>query len=156
MKETKELKNYNKSDENNANKSNNNQDMTIEQLLIKLREQKNWTYLELMEELNKKGIILKEKDLKKWEWGLEYPNLDIIYKLSEIYMVPSEDFVNAKNNSYTQGLNKVHIKFINWICYLTGMSFKFTYMLMWLFIFFGLAYAFWFFMDKVDYFFSVT
>lgn len=156
MKETKELKNYNKSDENNANKSNNNQDMTIEQLLIKLREQKNWTYLELMEELNKKGIILKEKDLRKWEWGLEYPNLDIIYKLSEIYMVPSEDFVNAKNNSYTQGLNKVHIKFINWICYLTGMSFKFTYMLMWLFIFFGLAYAFWFFMDKVDYFFSVT
>lgn len=156
MKETKELKNYNKSDKNNANKSNNNQDMTIEQLLIKLREQKNWTYLELMEELNKKGIILKEKDLKKWEWGLEYPNLDIIYKLSEIYMVPSEDFVNAKNNSYTQGLNKVHIKFINWICYLTGMSFKFTYMLMWLFIFFGLAYAFWFFMDKVDYFFSVT
>lgn len=156
MKETKELKNYNKSDENNANKSNNNQDMTIEQLLIKLREQKNWTYLELMEELNKKGIILKEKDLKKWEWGLEYPNLDIIYKLSEIYMVPSEDFVNAKNNSYTQGLNKVHIKFINWICYLTEMSFKFTYMLMWLFIFFGLAYAFWFFMDKVDYFFSVT
>ena len=130
--------------------------MTIEQLLIKLREQKNWTYLELMEELNKKGIILKEKDLKKWEWGLEYPNLDIIYKLSEIYMVPSEDFVNAKNNSYTQGLNKVHIKFINWICYLTEMSFKFTYMLMWLFIFFGLAYAFWFFMDKVDYFFSVT
>ncbi len=156
MKETKELKNYNKSDKNNANKSNNNQDMTIEQLLIKLREQKNWTYLELMEELNKKGIILKEKDLKKWEWGLEYPNLDIIYKLSEIYMVPSEDFVNAKNNSYTQGLNKVHIKFINWICYLTEMSFKFTYMLMWLFIFFGLAYAFWFFMDKVDYFFSVT
>ena len=156
MKETKELKNYNKRDKNNANKSNNNQDMTIEQLLIKLREQKNWTYLELMEELNKKGIILKEKDLKKWEWGLEYPNLDIIYKLSEIYMVPSEDFVNAKNNSYTQGLNKVHIKFINWICYLTGMSFKFTYMLMWLFIFFGLAYAFWFFMDKVDYFFSVT
>ena len=40
MKETKELKNYNKSDKNNANKSNNNQDMTIEQLLIKLREQK--------------------------------------------------------------------------------------------------------------------
>ena len=146
MKETKETKKIIENDNND----NTNSKLTIEQLLINLREQKKWSYLEVMEKLNEKGIILKEKDVKKWEWGLEYPDLNTIYKLSEIYMIPSEDFINAKNNSYTQGFNKIHIKFINWICYFTGMSFKITYMLMWAIIAFGLIYAFSFFMDKVN------
>ena len=143
---------------NSKNKSDNNKNIdpniNIEQLLKKLREEKNWSYLELLEKLNKKGINLQEKDIKKWEWGLEYPDLNTIYKLSEIYMVPSENFIEAKNNSFTNGINSLHIKIINWICYLTGASFKLIYWLMYTIIGLALIYAFMFFMGKVNIFFS--
>ena len=65
--------------ENDAeNEKINLEDLTIEELLIKLREEKDWTYIHLMQELNKLGKIVKEKDLKKWEFGLEYPNTETI------------------------------------------------------------------------------
>ena len=133
---------------------NTNLNIGIEQLLKTLREEKKWTYLELLEQLNKRGITLQEKDIKKWELGLEYPDLNTIYKLSEIYMVPSEDFVQAKNNSYTQGFNSLHIKIINWLCYLTGASFKIVNWSMYIIMALALIYAFIFFMGKVNIFFS--
>ena len=56
--------------ENDAeNEKINLEDLTIEELLIKLREEKDWTYIHLMQELNKLGKIVKEKDLKKWAFG---------------------------------------------------------------------------------------
>ena len=77
---------------------------------------------ELMEELNKKGIILKEKDLRKWEWGLEYPNLDIIYKLSEIYQIPSAKILHIKEQTLKEGIEGIHKWIIRWLSYLIGFS----------------------------------
>ncbi len=34
------------------------------------------------------------------ESGLEYPDWDVMYKLSELYNVPIEEFVKAKEYSY--------------------------------------------------------
>ena len=46
--------------ENDAeNEKINLEDLTIEELLIKLREEKDWTYIHLMQELNKLGKIVK-------------------------------------------------------------------------------------------------
>ena len=59
----------------------------IEELLIRLRNEKGWSRVELISHLSNKTI--KEKDIRKWELGLEYPDLDMIYELSEIYQVPS-------------------------------------------------------------------
>ncbi len=149
MEEKQNLKNVSKSTNEDTN-----QNLSIEELLKKLRKEKNWSYLELQEQLNSRGLELQEKDIKKWEWGLKYPDLNTIYKLSEIYMVPSEDFVQAKNNSYKHGFNSVHIKIINWICYITGASFKIVNCLMYILMGFALIYALIFFMGKVNLFFN--
>lgn len=93
----------------------------IEDLLIELRKKEGLTIVELLEKINDSN--LKEKDIKNWEIGLNYPDLDTIYKLSEIYKVPSTEFVQAKNNSYEKGLAGVNKKIIRWIAYTLNVSF---------------------------------
>ena len=103
------------------------EERTIEELLKDLRISKKWSYLNVVVELNKLGIITTEKKIKKWEYGLEYPDLDTIYKLSEIYFVPSDNFIVAKGNSFEKGYNSIHMTFIKWFCYLTGATLKVGY-----------------------------
>lgn len=100
---------------------------TIEELLKDLRKEKNWSYLNVMEELQKVGIVTDEKTIKKWEYGLKYPEADTIYKLSEIYKIPSQNLIEAKNNSFRKGLKSVHMTFIKWFSYFTGISMKIAY-----------------------------
>ena len=109
------------------NKKDSLEKRTIEELLKDLRENKNWTYLNVVIELNKLGITTDEKTIKKWEYGLEYPDLDTIYKLSEIYFVPSDNFIMAKGNSFEKGYSSIHMTFIKWFCYLTGFTLKVGY-----------------------------
>lgn len=123
---------------------------TIEQLLKDLRVQRDWTYWNVVEELTRKGVILNEKTIKKWEYGLEYPDLDVIYKLSEIYLVPSENFVIAKNNSFKEGFETIHMGFIKRICYITGISLKVGYILMYVIIGLVLIGALLFFIGKCN------
>ena len=93
----------------------------IEELLIELRKKEGLSRIELLEKLNDSNLT--EKDIKKWEIGLSYPDLDIIYKLSEIYKVPSTEFVKAKNNSYEKGLVGINKKIIRWFVYTLNVSF---------------------------------
>ena len=123
---------------------------TIEQLLRDLRQEKEWSYWNVVDELSRKGIILNEKTIKKWEYGLEYPDLDIIYKLSEIYLVPSENFVIAKNNSFKEGYETIHMELIKRICYITGISLKVGYIAMYVFIGLALIWALLFFVGKCN------
>lgn len=58
--------------------------------------------------------------------GLIYPDLTIIYKLSELYLVPSEEFLQAKQASFTQGFNSIHVEAIKWICYFLDITVKAT------------------------------
>ena len=94
----------------------------IEELLKEEREKRNWTYLELLEKLEIESLT--EKDIKKWEKGLKYPDLNEIYKLSEIYKIPSARIIQAKNNSFVQGNKSINIKTIKWICYFLNVSYK--------------------------------
>jgi len=128
---------------------------TLEELLLELRKEKDWTYIHVVEELQKLGITTEEKVVKKWELGLEYPSLEIIYKLSELYMVPSEKFFMAKSNSYEKGLQYIHITFIKWFCYLTGVSLKVAYIGLHVIIGIALIWSLYFFIDKVDTFMEV-
>lgn len=115
----------------------------IEDLLIELRTKKGLSRIELLEKLNDSN--LKESDIKKWEIGLEYPDLNTIYKLSEIYMVSSEEFVLAKNNSYEKGLAGINKKIIKWFVYTLNVSFYVGAVLTILLYTFALIFSFWFF-----------
>lgn len=115
----------------------------IEELLIRLRNEKGWSRVELMTHLSNKEM--KEKEVKKWEIGLKYPDLDTIYELSEIYGVPSSDFIQAKNNSYVKGLGAVNMFLIKWICYFLDVSMKVGMALTMLFYAFMLIFSLWFF-----------
>ena len=108
----------------NNQKDKKRENRTIEELLKELRESKHWSYLNLIDELYKKGLNVDEKIVKKWEIGLEYPDLDTIYLLSELYMIPSEDLIIAKQNSFDKACNSIHMTLIKWICYIFGFSYK--------------------------------
>lgn len=123
---------------------------TLEQLLKDLREEKNWTYLQIVEELNNIGLVVDEKKVKKWEIGLEYPDINEIYKLSELYFVASEEFIIAKTNSYQEGLASVHVTLIKWICYLTGLSLKIGYIAFYVIIAITLVGALLFFVENLN------
>ena len=123
---------------------------TIEQLLKDLRQEKNWSYLDLVEELSRKNVMIDEKTVKKWEFGLEYPDLDTIYKLSQIYSISSENFVIAKNNSFKEGYETIHMELIKRICYITGISIKVGYIAMYVFIGLALIWSLLFFIGKCN------
>ena len=112
----------------------------IEELLIRLRNEKGWSRIELLSHLSSKTI--KEKDIRKWELGLEYPDLDMIYELSAVYQVPSEKFIEAKNNSYVKGLGSINMFLTKWICYLLNVSIKVGMVLLVLFYVIMLFLAF--------------
>ena len=128
---------------------------TLEEMLKRLRTSKKWSYIELVQELSKVGVMTDEKTVKKWELGLEYPNLDVIYKLSAIYKITSTEIIQAKNNSLNKGFNSAHTRFIKWMCYFTGTSMRVMNWVFYLIIIGALIYALWFFMDKVSLFFML-
>lgn len=146
----KNIKKANKSKENTDQENKIVETRTIEQLLRDLRQEKEWSYWNVVDELTRKGIILNEKMIKKWEYGLEYPDLDIIYKLSEIYSIPSENFVIAKNNSFKEGYETIHMEIIKRIRYVTGISLKVGYIALYVFIGLALIWALLFFIGKCN------
>ena len=115
----------------------------IEDLLIELRQKNGLSRIELLEKLNNSN--LSEKDIKKWEIGLKYPDLDTIYKLSEIYRVPSTEFVMAKNNSYEKGIAGINKKIIRWFVYTLNVSFYIGAVLTIFIYIFAFIFALWFF-----------
>lgn len=110
--------------ENNEEK----EEIIIEEFLKRLRESKKWTYNDVAYNLNDTNILTE--DIKKMESGLEYPDWDVMYKLSELYKVPVEEFVKAKEYSYEKLKNSFSVTAIKWINYLFGISFKVSMVLL--------------------------
>ena len=69
------------------------------------------------------------------ESGLEYPDLDMMYKLSELYSVPVEDLVKAKEFSYETLRSSFSVTLIKCINYFFGISFKISMVLVTIFYF---------------------
>ena len=90
------------------------------QWLYYLRRNKGYTEQELVERI---GIAaIQVKNIKKWERDLEYPNLDAIYKLSEIYQIPSAKILHIKEQTLKEGIEGIHKWIIRWISYFIGFS----------------------------------
>ena len=96
--------------------------ITLEIILQNERLKRGWNYKHLAEQLALPNVT--EKNVKKWEYGFEYPDLNTIYKISELYQIPSEILVQAKNNGYVKGLHSVHKVFIRTICYIFNLPIK--------------------------------
>lgn len=114
--------------------------INLEEMLKKLRTDKGWTTYELVEKIEHIGI--SEKNIRKWELGLEYPEIDVIYKLSDIYNVPSENLLMARQISLESGLDSIHMRFIKHLCFWLGVSIKVAFVLEILFYIFALWFAF--------------
>lgn len=116
----------------------------IEVILKTARNRKKWDYYDVAKRIDDTNI--NEKTVKKWEYGLLYPNLETIYKLSDIYDIPSEELIQARNNSLNYGYKNIRFKFIDWLCYIANFSIITSIIINFLLIYIiAPSYAFWFF-----------
>lgn len=72
--------------------------------LYDLRQKKEYTIEELAQKINMPQV--KIKTIKKWEHDLEFPDLDQIYKLSEIYQVPAEELMQVRTRNVRRWLKR--------------------------------------------------
>ena len=101
--------------------------------LYDLRCNKEYTIEELVQKINMDNVTIKK--VRKWEHDLEFPNLDQMYKLSEIYEIPSEVLMQVRTNTLEEGLKGVHKTLIRFIGYILGFSIYTTVILSYIFIF---------------------
>lgn len=101
--------------------------------LYDLRMKKEYTIEELVQKIDMESVTIK--NVRKWEHDLEFPNLDQMYKLSEIYEVPSEILMQVRTNTLEEGLKGVHKTLIRFIGYILGFSIYTTVILSYVFIF---------------------
>ena len=62
------------------------------------------------------------KNVKKWERDLEFPDLDAIYKLSEIYGIPSAEIIEKKNQTLQNGVEGINMFVIRMLSLMMGIS----------------------------------
>ena len=110
----------------------------------KLRTEKNLTEAEVVEKLGISDIT--EKTVKRWERDLEFPDLNTIYKISELYFVPSEELIKSKEDTLKSGVNGINKRFIRWLSMLLGISMYGTIILCRIIVYIALiATLIWFF-----------
>ena len=107
--------------------------------LYDLRYKKEWTIDEFVEKANMNGIA--NKNVRKWEHDLEFPDLDQMYKISDIYDVPIEELMQVRTNTLEEGLKAVHKDLIRLISYALGFSIYAMTILAWVIIFFAGIWA---------------
>ena len=90
------------------------------QWLYEIRKERGYTELELVEKINQRNVQVR--NVKKWERDLEFPDLDAIYKLSEIYGIPSTEIVEKKNETLQNGVDGINIFVIRMISFMLGIS----------------------------------
>lgn len=116
--------------------------------LYDLRCKKEYTIEELAEKINMETVTIK--GIRKWEHDLEFPNLDQMYKLSEIYEVPIETLMQVRTETLEEGLKGVHKMIIRLLGYLLGFSIYGTIIIGYTIIFATLIFSFLFFITAAN------
>ncbi len=88
--------------------------------LYDLRCKKEYTIEELVQKIDMPNVTIKS--VRKWEHDLEFPDLEKMYKLSEIYKVPIEELMQVRTQTLEEGLKGVHKTLIRLIGYILGFS----------------------------------
>lgn len=110
------------------------------ELIKNLRIKNGFTYNDLAYKINLTRIT--PKTVKKWEYNLEFPDLDMLYKLSEIYQYPCEKLLKAKTDTLQSGVNGIHKRFIRWISFTLGISLYSAIVINYVSIFLAFVFAF--------------
>ena len=83
--------------------------------LYDLRCKKEYTIEELVQKIDMPNVTIKS--VRKWEHDMEFPDLEKMYKLSEIYHVPIEELMQVRTQTLEEGLKGVHKTLIRFIGY---------------------------------------
>ena len=100
--------------------------------LYELRCQNEYTIEELVQKMNM--VTVKIKNVRKWEHDLEFPNLEQMYKISEIYEIPIEELMQVRTNTLEEGLKGIHKTIIRFLGYILGISIYGTVIMSYVFI----------------------
>ena len=95
--------------------------------LYDLRCKKEYTIEELVQKIDMPNVTIKS--VRKWEHDMEFPDLEKMYKLSEIYHVPIEELMQVRTQTLEEGLKGVHKTLIRFIGYVLGFSIYGIYIL---------------------------
>lgn len=87
--------------------------------LYDLRQKRGYTIEELAQKINMPLATIKS--IKKWEHDLEFPDLDLMYKLSEIYEVPIEELMQIRTQTLEEGVKGINKEMVRFIGYLLGI-----------------------------------
>lgn len=125
------------------NKIKNENYIDFGQWLYELRKEKDLTEEELFQKMNL--VNVQVKNIKKWERDLEFPDLDAIYKLSEIYNIPSVEIIEKKNQTLQTGVDGINMFIIRMLSLFLGLSIYGTIIFAYTLIFLTLIVVFiWF------------
>lgn len=116
--------------------------------LYDLRCKKEYTIEELVQKMNMEKVNIKS--IRKWEHDIEFPNLDQIYKLSEIYEVPAEELMQVRTQTLEEGLKGVHKELIRLLSYVLGFSIYGMLILCYIIIFVAFIYSILFFINATQ------
>lgn len=90
------------------------------QWLYELRKEKGFSEYDLVEKINMRNVQVI--NIKKWERDLEFPDLDAIYKLSEIYQIMAAEIIDKKQKTLQAGVDGIHIYIIRILSLFMGIS----------------------------------
>ena len=107
--------------------------------LYDLRCKKEYTIEELVQKIDMPNVTIKS--VRKWEHDMEFPDLEKMYKLSEIYHVPIEELMQVRTQTLEEGLKGVHKTLIRFIGYVLGFSIYGIYILSYIVMFAGSIWA---------------
>ncbi len=107
--------------------------------LYDLRCKKEYTIEELVQKIDMPNVTIKS--VRKWEHDMEFPDLEKMYKLSEIYHVPIEELMQVRTQTLEEGLKGVHKTLIRFIGYVLGFSIYGIYILSYIVMFAGGIWA---------------
>ena len=86
------------------------------------RDKKGFSRSSLAEKIIDKGYQVSEKDVKLWEKDAWYPDITMIYLLSEILEIHPNDLLLAKQFMQEAGLNAIDMVTMRVICKFIDIS----------------------------------
>lgn len=95
---------------------------TFGEYILEGRDKQGLSRLSLVERIIDKGQQVDERTVKLWEKDALYPDITMIYILSEILEIHPNDLILAKQYMYEAGLNGIDMMLMRVVCNFIDVS----------------------------------
>lgn len=112
---------------------------TFGEYILEGRDKKGFSRSSLVEKIIDRGYQVSEKDVKLWEKDAWYPDITIIYLLSEILEIHPNDLLLAKQFMQEAGLNVIDMATMRVVCKFIDISIMTVFWMNRIFMTVGLA-----------------